>query len=253
MRNIDLHKTAIKISDFIADRVATARAEGVVIGLSGGVDSALAAALCVDAVGAANVYGMMLPCESAEEDCADAITAADHLGIAREIVDLTKTYEALLVSLPGLDNKLARANLKSRLRMCSLYARANQRNYLVCGTTNMVEMHLGYFTKFGDGGCDIEPLVCLLKREVREMTALKKFPPDIALRTASAGLWKGQTDEGDIGLSYARLDAAVLSFKDPSITAPDEDRAVVWRMFNRSEHKREMPREVTEPVYECER
>jgi NAD+ synthase len=117
----------------------------------------------------------------------------------------------------------------------------------------MVEMHLGYFTKFGDGGCDIEPLVCLLKREVREMTALKKFPPDIALRTASAGLWKGQTDEGDIGLSYARLDAAVLSFKDPSITAPDEDRAVVWRMFNRSEHKREMPREVTEPVYECER
>lgn len=251
-REIDVPKTAILIRDWIAKKVDEARAEGIVIGLSGGVDSAVAAALSVDALGASRVHGMVLPCESSDDDIRDALVVAKHLGIFREVVDLTKVYETMVMTFKTLDHKLARANIKSRLRMTALYARANQRNYLVCGTTNLTEQYLGYFTKFGDGGVDIEPIICLLKREVRAMAAYKMFPDSIVNRVPSAGLWAGQTDEGELGSTYDRLDDAVLTLDSgpfDTCIATQDDIELVDARFRASAHKRQPPPGCTPPVF----
>lgn len=250
-REVDIPKTAIKIRDWIAKRVKDAGAEGIVIGISGGVDSAVAAALCVDALGAQQVHGMLLPCESAEEDLVDAMKTVKHLGIYREVVDLTETFRAMTGAFKQLNHDLAKANIKSRLRMTALYARANQRNYLVCGTTNLTEQFLGYFTKYGDGGVDIEPIICLLKREVRAMAKYKMFPPEISDRVASAGLWKGQTDEGELGRTYDRLDDAVLSIEGgpfDTCIATQDDIDFVSRKLQITAHKRSAPPGCTSPV-----
>lgn len=252
-RELNIPETVIEAQRWIAGRIKEAKADGVVIGLSGGVDSAVVAALCVGAVGTGSVHGMILPCESQTADIDDAQIVANHLGIYYEVVDLTQAYVALTTAIKDIDHKMARANIKSRLRMTALYARANQKNCLVCGTTNLTELYLGYYTKYGDGGVDIEPIDGLLKRDVRAIAAYKRFPDTIVHRTPSAGLWPGQTDEGELGRTYDRLDDAVLTLEsgrfDTSVATQDDVEFVKGR-FDASAHKRHPPRGGAPRVFE---
>lgn len=264
-RHVDIPKTSDNIQKWIAEQVGDAKSEGVVIGLSGGVDSALAAALCAGALGTDRVLGMILPCYSSEEDIEDALNIAGTLKIRYETAELTSTLDSLVKSLGSIGNKLVIGNIKSRLRMVSLYARSNQLNRLVCGTTNLTEDYIGYYTKYGDGGVDIEPIISLLKREVRDMATYMGIPSRIAARVPTAGLWPGQTDESELGFSYDELDSAVLfeemgggdysavgaGLEFPLITT--EVLQKVRIMFDKSSHKRLMPKSCSRLSYLDER
>lgn len=179
------------------------------MGLSGGIDSSLVAALCKKGLGD-NVLGAIMPCESASRDEGDALKFAERLGMKTVTVRLDAVYSTLLQVL-GKDSKLARANLKPRLRMAALYFLANTRAYLVAGTGNKSEIMTGYFTKYGDGGVDFLPLGSLYKTEVRELARELDLPEDIIDKPPSAGLWDGQTDERELGISYEELDRSLLA------------------------------------------
>lgn len=222
--------------------MAGCKARGIVLGLSGGIDSALAAALCAKAIGPRRVLGLLIPIESHKQDLLDARLTAQKLKIRTRLVDLSGIYKGLLAVLPAA-NATARANLKPRLRMLTLYYYANKLNYLVCGTGNKAELSVGYFTKFGDGGCDILPLGDLLKREVRELARQMDIPERIIAKPPTAGLWPGQTDEGEMGVSYADLDD-ILARKERGLKQRSSKRALrhVLGMVKRSEHKRQRPK-----------
>jgi len=217
------------------------KAAGIVIGLSGGIDSSVAAALCARALGRGKVLGLIMPCHSHEEDMRDAKILARHLGIRAPVVDLSTVYDTFMAILPAAGN-LARSNVKPRLRMITLYYHANKHNYLVCGTGNKSELMAGYFTKYGDGAVDLLPIAGLYKRDIVKLARFLKIPEKIITKPPSAGLWKGQTDEGEMGITYAQLDDILdrLERKKPQVaSAPTV--ALVKRMIARSAHKRCMP------------
>jgi len=242
LREINLKETAVAIQQWISQKVAKSKTTGVVIGLSGGIDSCLTAALCVEALGPERVHGMILPCYSSDESVVNATDMADQLGISYDQVTLDAVNNSLEGAMPEI-NAIARANIRSRLRMVALYAQANTMNRLVCGTTNLTEMYLGYFTKYGDGGIDIEPIAGLLKCEVREMARLFNIPEYLVQQTPTADLWAGQTDEDELGYSYDELDAAVLKMSNGEWLDPrgDDVEGEVACRFKASEHKRTMP------------
>ena len=155
------------ISQWIKDQVEQANAKGVVVGLSGGLDSAVVAALAKRSL-KENVLGFILPCHSQKEDGEDASFIASHLQLETCTIDLTSAYDSLIAILPSAD-KNTTANIKPRLRMINLYYFASLKNYLVAGTGNKSEVSVGYFTKYGDGGTDILPLGDLLKSQVIEI------------------------------------------------------------------------------------
>lgn len=221
--------------------VRDSRAAGIVIGLSGGIDSSVAAALCVKAVGRKNVLGLIMPCHSDPADAADARLLARHLGIRVRHVGLEKVFDLFLSILPE-GKGLARSNIKPRLRMITLYYHANKHNYLVCGTGNKSELMVGYFTKYGDGAVDILPIADLYKRDVVALARLLAIPERIITKPPSAGLWKGQTDEGEMGITYAELDD-ILHRIDKGLAQVQRPAKVslVKKMMLRSAHKRCMP------------
>jgi len=236
---VDYPRLADEIAAWIAERVRDAGCRGVVLGLSGGVDSALSAGLAQRALGAGSVLGLIMPCHSVPGDEAHARLVIDTFGIAWERVDLGPVFDVLTAQLPTADG-LAAANLKPRLRMMTLYYYASMKRYLVLGTSNRTELAVGYFTKYGDGGSDILPLGGLLKYEVRELARAVRVPAAIVDKPPSGGLWAGQTDEGELGITYDRLDRviAALDCGDTSGLDPN-DVARVKRMFAVSAHKRE--------------
>lgn len=201
--------------------VKQAEAKGVVIGLSGGIDSCIAAAVSVEALGADNVLGVMMPCDSNPKDAEDAMRVADWLGIETVTVNLNSTNSALASNIQypsgrgdvfSAFEELTFANIKSRLRMITLYAIANHKSFLVCGTTNHSEAALGFYTKFGDGGVDIEPLMGFFKTEVYDMAREIGAPQEIIDKEPSAGLWNGQTDQDELGMSYDDIDNILKAF-----------------------------------------
>ncbi|MFH1352812.1 MAG: NAD(+) synthase [bacterium] len=194
-----------QIANWIKGQVKKAKAKGIVVGLSGGVDSALCAALCKEALGK-KLLGLIMPCHSDPADTADALIFSKKFNIRTKKIDLTKTYDSLTRLYPS-GGKTALANIKPRLRMITLYYFANSLNYLVCGTGNKSEAMMGYFTKYGDGGADILPLGDILKTEVRQLARNMVLPKKIIDKAPSAGLWKGQTDEGEMKITYDNLDA----------------------------------------------
>lgn len=231
-----------KIVGWIRKQVREAQAKGIVMGLSGGVDSSVVAALCKEAVGKTKVLGLFLPCHSQPEDLADAKLVAAKLGMKTKALDLSKIYDNLIKILPD-GNGLARANLKPRLRMMVLYYFANKLNYLVCGTGNKSELLIGYFTKHGDGATDILPIGDLLKKDVRRLAQELGIPRHIITKPPTAGLWFGQTDEGEIGLTYNELDdilGCLGSKKKQVCGKPKVDK--VKKMMERSKHKRQGPK-----------
>jgi NAD+ synthase len=231
---------ADEIAHWMRDRLQDAGTCGFVVGLSGGVDSATTAALCKRAAGD-EVLGVWMPCHSVPEDEVFARMAARALGIELTTVDLCAVYDVLLASLPE-GTHMARANLKPRLRMSTVYYLAQSKSYLVAGTGNKPELMVGFFTKYGDGGVDLEPLGELHKHEVRALAQALGVPREIVERTPSPGLWPGQTDEGEMGITYAEIDAILAAWdagQEPDLPA---DRITkVEGMVARSAHKRAMP------------
>ena len=241
-----------KIVDWIRNIVSEADADGIVVGLSGGVDSSVVCALCKKTVGE-NLLALILPCHSESSDLADAEKIAELFSIKTEKVDLTPVYDQFISVLPSSaptspsphvpvhpSFTIANANLKSRLRMLTLYHYANRHNYLVAGTGNRTEIEIGYFTKYGDGASDLLPLGGLLKREVRSLAGELGIPEEIIRKTPTAGLWKGQTDEGEIGMSYEELDDILSSIKTGATEKLNQENlAKVKKLIESSKHKRE--------------
>jgi NAD+ synthase len=233
---------AKQISDWIRDQVQAAGAAGVTVGLSGGVDSACVAALVKQALGRDAVVGVLMPCHSDPIDTQYAHMVAEAFDLETLTVDLTPVYDALVAALPPTDQRLAQANLKPRLRMTTLYYVANTRNHLVAGTGNKSELMVGYFTKHGDGGVDILPLGDLYKREVYDLARELDTPQPILDRPPTAGLWAGQTDEDEMGLTYDTLERALITLTiggDHGVDQPTLDK--VRRMMTTSAHKRALP------------
>ncbi len=183
---------------------------GYVVGISGGVDSALVATLCSLAVGSSHVLGIYMPSEvTPPEDSVDVSALASRLSIRVETIPIGGIVNQYR-TLPGfVESPYLMGNLMARTRMAVLYYVANRESYLVCGTSNRTEFILGYCTKYGDNAADIQPIVHLLKSEVWNLARLLGVPDSIITKAPSAGLWHGQTDEGELGLSYDDIDNAI--------------------------------------------
>ena len=229
-----MRSTINKCEQWLSEQVSSAGANGIVLGLSGGIDSSVLAALGREALGHDGVLAVIMPCHSISEDEADARLLASALDVNFERVDLSGVFDALCAGVGGSLNSLTLSNIKARLRMVTLYAFAQSRGLLVCGTSNRSEYETGYFTKYGDSGVDLMPLAGFLKREIRAMARELKVPERIITKAPSAGLYEGQTDEGDMGFTYDVLDEYLASGRidDPKA----KERIDVMR--RRSEHKR---------------
>jgi NAD+ synthase len=228
-----------KIVSWIRQEISLAKAKGIVMGLSGGIDSCLVACLAKEAVGKGKLLALILPCHSLKSDLEDARVCARHLGIKTGTIDLSAIYDQFIKILPSA-GRLAQANLKPRLRMTVLYYFANKLNYLVCGTGNKSELMAGYFTKHGDGATDILPIGGLLKTEVRAQAAALGLPQRIINKPPSAGLWLGQTDEGEMGLSYTELDDILGRMENKKKQVISKGKVgKVKRLIKNSKHKRQ--------------
>ena len=231
---------AEEIAEWIREQVEKAGARGAVFGLSGGLDSSVVGAICRRALGE-NVLGVLLPCHNVSRDEKDAMLLAEKFGIPTVTVDLGGVYDAMLGLLPE-GRPLAEANLRPRLRMAVLYYFANDRGYLVVGTGNKSEISVGYFTKFGDGGADILPLAPIYKTDLAPIAVELGIPPEIIEKPPSAGLWEGQTDEGEMGVTYRELDLVLKALEEGrNLEAPGPVVEKVLAMMKASEHKRQPP------------
>jgi NAD+ synthase len=237
---MNLERLAKKLVLWIRDKVASAGCKGVVLGLSGGVDSSVVAVLCHRAF-PQSTLAVIMPCYSTKQDIEHARAVAEKFSITTRTVVLDSAYDTLLKVLPKDKiapdvSRLAKANIKARLRMLTLYYFANQLKYMVVGSSNRDELAVGYFTKYGDGGVDILPLGNLLKGQTKELAKFLGIPPAIIDKPPSAGLWEGQTDEGELGFSYDELDRYLATGE-----APAELKKKLKSMIAASEHKHQPP------------
>ncbi len=221
---------------FIRNKLAESGSKGIIFGNSGGKDSALVGILCKAAC--ENTVGIIMPCASKRnygEDADDGKALAESFGIECRTVDLTSVREAELEALRKVCEPTdpAIANIAPRLRMTTLYTIGQSENRLVAGTGNRSETYMGYFTKWGDGANDFNPISDLLVCEIYEFLEYLGAPENIIKKAPSAGLFEGQTDESEMGVSYAAIDHYILTGE-----ASDHDRTIIERFHSRSEHKR---------------
>lgn len=203
--------------EWLREQAAKAGVKGLVVGISGGVDSAVVSGLCKRAF-PENSVGVIMPSHSNPVDREDALLIAETHGLKVVEVDLGEVHQGILervrkgLNEQGLtfEERLSQGNLKARLRMSTLYTVANALNYLVVGTDNAPESYTGYFTKYGDGGVDLLPISTLTKTEVRAWAAKLGLPDKIVNRVPTAGLWPGQTDESEMGITYDLIDRYLL-------------------------------------------
>ncbi len=251
----DYAALADEIADWLRRQRDEAGADRFVLGLSGGIDSATVCALCVRASGPEAVLGAIMPSHSNPTDAEHAALVAQTFGVETVRVDLSPVTDALLAAVPRpatpgdgavagewrLEGRaaLAVANVRPRLRMTTLYFLANLHNGVVVGTGNKSEAAIGYFTKYGDGGVDLLPIADLYKFEVRALARELGVPEPVIAKAPSAGLWQGQTDEAEIGLSYDQLDAALDAIeRGEADTLDPQTRERVLGLQRTSEHKR---------------
>ena len=205
-----MQATIDRLVHFLRESVDDARAKGAVVGVSGGLDSAVVLGLCKMAL-PGSTLALILPCHSDPVDKELALRVIAKFDVPHREVVLDRAYDEMMRVLGESPSRLAMSNVKVRLRMVSLYYFANAYNYLVIGTGNKAELTMGYFTKYGDGGTDIIPLGNLAKCQVREIARLLGVPQEISERAPTAGLWPGQTDEGEMGITYSEIDRYILT------------------------------------------
>ena len=222
--------------EFIRKIVSEAKADGIVFGNSGGKDCALVGILCKMAC--ENTLGVIMPCESKQnyrQDKDDAEVLAEQFNIQTRIVDLTQTKKSLVDAVERTTQTTAPAlaNIAPRLRMTTLYAIAASENRIVAGTGNRSETYMGYFTKWGDGAYDFNPIADLTVTEVYEFLRFLNAPQSIIEKAPSAGLFDGQTDESEMGISYKSIDKYLLGLE-----VEDRERQIIDSYHLRSIHKR---------------
>ncbi|MCL1965580.1 MAG: NAD+ synthase [Candidatus Bathyarchaeota archaeon] len=208
--NLDFFGVETKITRFIKEYVSNSQTKGVILGLSGGIDSATAAALCSKALGSKNVLALLLPEEETrqQKDIDDAIAIAEQFNIKTQTIDITPVLESFYTTIPAYEqkNQIHRGNIKARTRMIILYYYANILNKIVCGSSDKSETLMGYFTKWGDGATDISPIMDLYKTQVRKLAITMGIPKTIALKPSTPALWPNQTAEEELGIKYETLD-----------------------------------------------
>ena len=212
---------------------------GIVLGVSGGVDSAVAAAFCCRAIGPEKVLGLSLPSAiNNPEDCKDAAALCARLGMEHKVVSIEPMLDGFRTMTGYNGSQYLTGNLMARIRMAVVYYQANLDHRLVCGTSNRSEYMLGYCTKFGDNAADIQPIIHLYKDEVYEAARDLDIPDPILKKAPSAGLWEGQSDEREIGLTYGDIDTSLRSLElhHWKATTPIEEK--VLSLVKKSEHKR---------------
>ncbi|HET8856513.1 MAG TPA: NAD+ synthase [Nitrososphaeraceae archaeon] len=202
------------IIDFIRNEVTTANSQGVVLGLSGGIDSSVALYLATKALGNTRVLGLILPDKkvSQQNDIDDAIELSQKVGINYHIIDITEIKQKYIDRLPK--EKISIGNLTARIRMNFIYYYANIEHKLVLGTSDKSELMIGYFTKFGDGAADILPLADIYKTELRKLAKYLNLPKKILLKKSSPSLWKDQTAEDEIGMNYEKIDTILKNLAE---------------------------------------
>jgi NAD+ synthase len=210
------------ISRFIKDKIEESKSDGLVVGLSGGIDSSVVTYIAAQAVNRDKILGLVMPSETtATEDVQDALSIAEVLGIKKKIIPIDhilEVFSTLTVDSTSDEQcQLAQANLKARARMMILYYHANAMNRLVLGTGNKSELLVGYFTKYGDGGVDLLPLGDLYKTDVQKIAIHLSIPINILNKPPTAGLWQGQTDEQELGISYGLLDQILYLLEDEKL------------------------------------
>lgn len=226
--------------NFIKKVLVDAHAKGIIFGNSGGKDSALVGILCKKAC--ENVIGVIMPCQSKRnygEDTNDAVALANQFSIETITVDLTKTKEAIMesIELSSDISDMAGKNIAPRLRMTTLYTIGQTKNYLVAGTGNKSERTMGYFTKWGDGACDFNPIADLTATEIFEFLRYLNAPKNIIEKAPSAGLFDGQTDEKEMGITYKALDLYIQTGE-----GDEETITKIKRSNEATEHKRQLPK-----------
>lgn len=231
-----------RIEQMIRYTVWNSGSRGVVVGISGGVDSAVAAAMCCRALSGGNVLGLTLPSAVTNEpDINDAVELCRALGMKHEIISIEPILDSYR-SLPGyVESPAVLGNLMARTRMTILYYFANLDNLLVCGTSNRTEYMLGYTTKFGDNAADFQPILHLYKSGVYEAARDIGIPENIIKKPPSAGLWHGQKDEEEIGLTYAEIDEALVALEENNWKGSGPVQDKVLSMVKKSGHKRMTP------------
>ncbi|NHJ33666.1 MAG: NAD+ synthase [Asgard group archaeon] len=241
-----------QIESFIQEMIKTSKTKGLIVGLSGGIDSSVCAALAVRAIGKEKVLGLIEPNAKLDPKYEeDARKLAKQLGIEVKKIAITDMLAAFIsnADVEIAKNQLAIGNVMARIRMAINYAYANHLNYLVLGTSNKTEIMVGYITKYGDGGVDFEPCGDLYKTQIRILATYLNIPEEIIVKPPSAGFWEGQTDEGEMGITYETLDMILLA-KEKGFTKEQiieelkiEEKLIdkVDKMIQNSEHKRKMP------------
>ena len=250
--NQDFPAIKDKLINSISSKVWEAGTNGAVIGLSGGIDSTVTAYLAVDALGPEKVLGVLLPEKgiTSKQDMDDAIEVVKILGIDHKVIEISSVLRSFSSVIPDFDKTsvVANGNLKARTRMCILYYHANLMRRMVVGTGNKTELLLGYFTKYGDGGVDIEPIGGLYKTQVRGLARYMGVPAGIIDKTPTAGLWPGQTDERELGVTYEIADKILFMLEDEKkevsavkkIFSPSHVDRIV-SLLNANAHKRLPP------------
>jgi len=250
MRKIDIEREAKDICSFIKDYCKINGFDKVVIGISGGIDSAVSAALAVRALGRENVLGVLMPSsDSHPASLEDGLKVVAALQIWHTVISIGFLSEPYFDTYDHAADRLRKGNWKARLRMMILYDLSAKHRALVLGTSNRTELMVGYFTQFGDGACALEPIGNLYKTEVRAMAEYLMLPDIVITKAPTADLWDGQTDEEELGMCYETLDEILYQLTEQGFdpyTAKDlsysrDEYAHVLGLISRSEYKRKLP------------
>ncbi len=250
--SLDYESIVTKLSDYVRRMVNDSGTSGVVLGVSGGVDSATALALAVKALGAENVLALIMPDTGVTplEDTSHAKNLVEMYNVDYKILDIKPIVDAYLIALGEGPDKRSVGNLRARIRMSILYLYANMENLLVMGTGDRSEIMLGYFTKYGDGAADFHPLGCLYKSQVRRLALHLGVPKSIALKPSSPRLWPGHMAEEELGLSYEEIDVILYAIFDLGLSRDEAIKATgleAWKidrvieLHRKTEHKRRLP------------
>ena len=250
---MDMIDVETRIKRFIKSYIENSGAKGIVLGMSGGIDSNTIAALSALSIGGDRVLGLMLPEKETynHSDVEDARIVAEKFGIQTQVCDITSALNGFYDSIPIFDpnEKLCKGNIKARTRMIYIYYHANKLNRIVCGSSDKSEAMMGYFTKWGDIAADISPIMDLYKTQVRKLAAHIGIPYALSMKPSTPSLWPNQTAEGELGIKYELLDLILFGLE--RFMAPKEianqlgieelQVEIVKKRWLGVEHKRRMP------------